>query len=190
MNTEILEKADSFDEVRINVFSKLLQNRIIFIDDLTMDQVAVDIMATLLLLDKENQEKITIFINSEGGDIRNIFTIYDAMQLTSSPLETICIGSVMREAVLLLAAGTKGHRVITKNADICLSQAMSPYMSYSDLTNTKISHDKTVKDNDTFLRELAKNTGKTFKILKKDTERQVFMTPTQAVKYGIADRVL
>ena len=190
MNTVILEKIGNIEEIRVDVFSRLLQNRVIFIDDLITDRAAIDVIATLLHLDKEKNEKVTIFINSEGGDIRNVFAIYDAMKLMTSPIETFCIGSAMREAVLLLAAGTKGHRIITKNADICVSQVMSQYMSHSDLTNTKISHDKTVKDNESFMKELSKNIGKSLKDLKKTTERQLFLTATEAVKYGIADKVV
>jgi ATP-dependent Clp protease protease subunit len=147
MNTIVLEKNENVEELRVDVFSRLLQNRIIFIDDLTTDKTAMDIVAVLLCLDKfdnENQgikNKVTIFINSEGGDIRNVFAIYDTMKRMSSPIETFCIGSAMREAALLLSAGTKGHRVITKNSDICLSQINSQYVSHGDLTNTKISRD-------------------------------------------------
>jgi len=190
MHNIILEKVDNSEEIRIDIFSRLVQNRIIFIDDLISDKATADVLSLILFLDRENQNKITLFINAECGDIRNVFAIYDAMKLASSPLETFCIGSAMREAVLLVAAGTKGYRIVTQNADICVSQVVSPYVSHGDLTNTQISHQKTVRDNNAFLKELAKNTGKSFKELKKDTERQLFLTPNQAVKYGIADRVV
>lgn len=190
MNTVILERMDSVNEVHVDVFAKLLQHRVIFIDDLFTDRATADVIATLFYLDKEETNQITVFINAEGGDIRNVFSIYDAMQLVSSPIETFCIGSAMREAVLLLAAGTKGHRIIAKNADINISQVMSPYTSQSDLTNTKITHDKVLKDNENFLKELSKHIKKPLKELKKDTQRQLFMTANQAVKYGIADRVV
>ena len=190
MNTIILEKMTSFEEMKVDIFSRLLQNRIIFIDDLINDRAAADVIATLLVLDKDNQNKITIFINADGGDIRNVFAIFDAMQITTSVIETFCVGAGMHEAVLLLAAGTKGHRLISKNADICLSQITSNSMSYSDLTNTKISFDKSIKDNDTFLKELSKLIGKPIKTLKKDTERQKYLTAQQAIKYGIADKMV
>ena len=190
MNTIILEKMGNIEDVRVDVFARLLQNRVIFIDDLLTDKAAVDTLAALFYLDKENQNKISIFINAEDGDIRNVFTIYDGMQLLSSPLETFCVGTAMREAVLLLAAGTKGHRLVTKNADVCLSQVTAQSMGHSDLTNTKISHSKIIRDNEAFLKALSKHTGKTLNQLKKDTERQFFMTATEAVKYGIADKVV
>lgn len=190
MHNVILERLTNVEEVRVDIFSKLLQNRVIFIDDLISDRAAMDIVAALFHLDSENNDKITLFINSEGGDIRNIFAIYDAMQIITSPLETFGIGSVMKEAVLLLAAGTKGFRLITRNADVCLSQVTLQYMNYSDLTDTKISHEKTIKDNDNFLKALSKNINKPLKDLKKDTERQLFMTSNEAIKYGLADKIM
>lgn len=190
MNTIVLEKMGNVEEIHVDIFTRLLQNRVIFIDDLITDKAAVDILAALLFLDKENHNKITIFINAEDGDIRNVFAIYDGMQLISSPLETFCIGAVMQEAVLLLAAGTKGSRLITKNADVCLSQLTSQFMGHSDLTNTKISHTKIIRDNENFLKTLSKHIGKSLAQLKKDTGRQVFMTAAEAVRYGIADKVI
>ena len=192
MNTVILEKILNSGEDRFDVFSRLVQNRIIFINDLISDKNTSDIIATLLYLDldENNNDKITVFINAECGDIRNVLAIYDIMQILSVPIETFCIGTAMREAVLLLAAGTKGSRLISKNADICLSQVLSQSVSQSDLTNTKISHDKILKDNEIFLKLLSKHLGKSLKTLKKDIERQKFMSASQAVAYGIADEVV
>lgn len=190
MNTEIIEQVSHLEEVRSNLFFRLLQNRIIFIDNLFSDRATTDIIAVLFMLDQEKEEKITIYINAEGGELRNVFAIYDTMQLLKSPLETCCIGAVMREATLLLAAGTKGYRFVSKNSDIGISQVITQYMSHSDLTNTKITHDKIIRDNETFLKEFAKNIGKSVKELKKDIERQLFLTPAQAVQYGIADKVI
>lgn len=190
MHNIILEKMNNVEDIPVNVFSRLIQNRIIFIDELYAEKAAADVLAALLYLDKESNDKITIFLNVEGGELRNVMMIYDAIQLLNSPVETFCIGSVMREAVLLLAAGAKGQRFITKHADVCLSQLTAQYVSHSDLTNTKISHDKTIKDNEMFLKELSKHIGKSLKELKKMTERQIFLTSAQAVAYGIADRVI
>lgn len=190
MNTLILERIASVDDNRVDVFTKLLQHRVIFVDDLFNDKLTADIVAVLFFLDRDSDEQITMFINSEGGDIRNTFAIYDAMKLISSPIETFCVGSAMREAVLLLAAGAPGQRLIAKNADVNISQIVSHYVGYSDLTNTKINHDKVVRDNDVFLKELSKAIKKPFKTLKKDIERQRFMTAKQAVEYGIADKVM
>lgn len=189
VNTLILEKFQSENEIRIDVSSKLIQNRIIFVDDLINDKNAAGIVATLLLLDSESQDKITIFINSEGGDIRNVFMIYDAMKLISSPIETFCIGTAMREATLLLAAGSPGMRLIAKNADTAISQIVYNGIYLSDLTDTKIAHQKWNRDNEAFLKELSKRTNKPLKQIKIDTERQLFMNAQKTVEYGLADRV-
>lgn len=193
MNELVLEKSGNVAEDRIDVFSKLLENRIVFVDNLLSDEATCNIIAVLLYLDKESQDKITLFINSEGGDIRNVFALYDAMNLIGAPLETFCMGSAMHESVLLLAAGEAGCRLATKNADICLSQINSSsghYMGYGDLTTTKISHDKILKDNEAFLKELSKVTGRAVGQLRKDTERQLFLTSSQAIKHGIVDKVV
>lgn len=190
MNPFVTESVIHEEEVQIDVSQRLLQARILFVDELLNDQTAANIVATLLHLDKISNEKITMFLNLEVSDIRNVFMVYDTMQLLSAPIETCCVGTAMHEAVLLLAAGTKGMRVITKNADVCVSQVTNVGMSHSDLTNTKIFHKKVQKDNDNFLRELSKCTKKPLRSLKKDVERQLFLNPTQAVKYGIVDKVI
>ena len=177
------------NEDRFDVFSKLINSRVLFINDFIDDKSAVDIVAALMCLDKHNHDKITIFINSDGGDIRNIFMIYDIIKSLSSPIETFCIGTAMGESVLLLAAGTKGSRIISKNSDIGVSQIAHNGIGYYDLTNAKISHEKNKKDNEVFLKELSKCTGKSLKIIKSDTQRQLFLTPQEAVKYGIVDKV-
>lgn len=190
MNTVILEQASRLEEVRSDLFGKLLENRILFIDDLYSDAVAADIIAVLFLLGKNPEDKITLFISAESGDLRNVFAIYDAIKIAKSTIETVCIGAASREAALLLSAGTKGHRFITKNSDVCLSSINYSFMDHSDLTNIKISHDKVLLDNESFLKELSKNIGKSLKVLKKDTERQLYLTSAQAVKYGLADKVV
>lgn len=178
------------EEVPFDVYSRLIQNRIIFINDIVSDKNAADIMAILIHLDSVEESKITVFINSEGGDLRNIFMIYDTMRLLKSPIETFCAGSVMRESVLLLAAGTKGMRFISKNSDVNVSQITHTGVLFSDLTNAKISHDKNQKDNLAFMQELATCMGTTRDKLMKQTERQLFLNPAEAVKLGVADKVV
>src|SRR5947208_340183 len=95
----------------IDVFSKLANDRILFISDMLSDHLASDIVATLILKDSESSsEKITIFINSQGGDIRNALMICDMMRLLESPIETVCIGAASDEAAIILASGTPGMR--------------------------------------------------------------------------------
>lgn len=178
-------------EVPVDIFYKLSKNRILFIDSEITDQLATDICATLLLKDNEDSSsKITLIINSPGGDIRNIFMIYDMMNIITSPIETVCIGSVSDEAVLLLSAGTPGMRFITKNSNVSLNQIVHDGMRVSDLTDAKIALDAVSKDNDNFLKALAKCINKNYKSLSLDLNRKKFLNSTQAVKYGIVDKIV
>lgn len=190
MNTLVLE-SNELGEFPVDVYQKLSNDRILFIcDDLT-DSVASDIVATLLLKDAEDSEKkITLFINSMGGDIRNALMIYDMMQLIEAPIETVCIGFAMNEAVIILAGGTPDMRLATKNASIAVSQLMSDWFFNSDLPNAKKMLDLSVQDNKRMMDILAKCTGKTLKQVSKDFDRKVFMNAAQAVKYNLIDKVV
>lgn len=147
-------------------------------------------MCGFALKEMQNKnEKISIFINAEKGDIRAIFMIYDTMCLLKSPIETICIGSAMDEVVLLLAAGTKGMRFATENSMIVVSQLIHDKSYYSNLTDAKSILDRSIQDNKDFMKELAKLTSKKTKSIMKYFERKQFLTATEAMKYGIIDGI-
>jgi len=190
MNTIIVEHTDEGD-FPIDIFTRLAHDRILFINDNIDDDIAVEFMATLLLKDMENNEdKISIFINAERGDIRAILTIYDAMQMVSSPIETICCGAAMNEVVLLLAAGTKGLRFATANAIISPSQLIHDQSYMSDLTEAKSVLNRAVKDNKSFMSAFARATSKKLATVMKDFERKKFFNAKQAKKYGIIDEII
>lgn len=175
----------------VDIYSKLANDRILFIYDHIDDKLATDIVATLLLKNGEDdKEKITLIINSEGGDIRNIFMIYDMMQLISSPIETICVGSAINEAALLLASGTPGMRRATKNSAICVSQLVQEKYQYADLTDAKGVLDRIQKDNKSYMTIFAKKTNKKISQVLSDFERKKFMTAKQAKSYGIIDSII
>lgn len=190
MNTIIAETAEHGDTT-IDVYQKLANDRILFICDHIDDKVATDIVATLLLKDQEDSDqKITLFINSESGDIRSVFMIYDVMNIISSPIETVCIGSAMDEIVILLASGSKGMRFATKNAVIAVSQLINNNINFSDLTDAKRLLAQSILDNKKMIGILSKKTGKTFKQISNDFERKMFLTASQSVKYGIIDKIV
>jgi len=190
LNTLILEQTDRGDVV-FDVYQKLAHDRVLFINDFIDDKLATDICATLILKSFETpDDKISLLINADGGNIRSIFTIYDTMMMIKSPIETICIGSAMEEPVLLLAAGTKGMRYATKNSVICPSQLLHDASYQTDLTDAKSLLDKVKNDNKQFLTCLSKCVGKTYAFLAKDLDRKKFMNSTQAQKYGIIDHVM
>lgn len=190
MNTIITETTDH-GEIPVDIYQKLANDRILFICNHIDDKLATDIVATLLLKDSEDSEKkITLFINSEGGDIRNVLMIYDMMNMVSSPIETVCIGAAMDEAAILLSAGTPGMRFATKNSVIAVSQLVNDWMAHVDLTEAKQMLDQVVADNKAMMSIIAKNVGKPIKQVMQDYDRRVFLTASQAVKSGLIDKVV
>lgn len=190
MNTIITEQFDE-GEMPVDIYQKLSDNRILFICDSLTDKLATDIASTLMLKDIENPEaKITLFINSDGGDIRNAFMIYDVINMIEAPVETVCMGSAADEAAIILAAGTPGLRLATQNAVIAVSQLVHDWMSISDLTDAKVLLEQATYDNKRMMEIFAKTTKKTLKQVMSDFERRVFMSSSQAVKYGLIDKVI
>ena len=194
MNTVITESescGECGQNASYDVFSKLINDRILFLYDHIDDRVATDIVAALLYMDHlDDKSKISIYINSEGGDIRSVFMIFDVMRLIKSPIQTICLGSATFAPVLLLAAGTKGMRYATKSSIVCLSQLFSDGVSYVDMTNAKITFEQIKKDNHQLISAMSKLIKKPVAKLMKDCERKLFLNPVQAKKYGVIDHVI
>jgi len=190
LNTIVSEPTEHGD-IPVDVYHKLSNDRILFLYNQITDNLATDIVATLLLKDAENSEKkITIFINSHGGDIRNIFMICDMMKMVSSPIETVCIGSACNEAALILGSGTPGMRFATKNSLIIMGQLTNEWSTHTNLTNAKKYLNLAVSDNKRMMESFAKITKKPVNQIMKDLEREVFLSASAAVKYNLIDKVI
>lgn len=190
LNTLVLESTEQGD-IPVDVYQKLANDRILFICNNITDELATDIVATLLLKDAEDPEtKITLFVNSDGGDIRNALMIYDIMSTIEAPIETVCIGSAMDEAAIILAGGTPGLRFATRNSVIAVSQLVHDWYTHSNLTDAKKILDQSLIDNKRMMDIIAKSCKKTLKQVMSDFERRVFMNSNQAVKYGLIDKVI
>lgn len=190
MNTIVTETTEH-GEIPMDVYQKLANDRILFICDDIGDEIATDITATLLLKDSEDSEKkITLFINSQGGDIRNTLMIVDMMNIIDSPIETVCIGAAMDEAALILASGTKGMRFATKNSRISVGQLVNDWMARANLTDAKKYLDLAMSDNKRMMEIFAKSSGKSLKQVMDDFDRRVFLSAPQAAKYGFIDKVV
>lgn len=190
LNTIVTETTEH-GEMPLDVYQKLANDRILFICDVITDNLATDIIATLLLKDSEDSDKkITLFINSQGGDIRNTLMIVDMMNMLDAPIETVCIGAAMDEAALILASGSPGMRFATKNSRISVSQLVHDWVARVNLTDAKKFLDLAVSDNKRMMEIIAKTTGKTLKQVMDDFERRVFMNASQAVKYNLIDKVV
>jgi len=191
VNTLVTETSENGEEYIIDIYLKLASNRMLFIYEPIDEKVATDLVASLILKDFENsEEKITLIINSGGGDIRSVFMLYDMMQMIQAPIETICIGQAAFESIIILCAGTPGMRFATKNSIFCVSQLIHDKMSYSDLTDAKSVLDQIKKDNKRKMEILAKHTGHTLSKVMKDFEKKQFMTAQQALKYGFIDKII
>lgn len=190
MNTIITETTEH-GEMPLDVYQKLADDRILFITDEISDDLASDISATLFLKDNEDSDKkISLFINSGGGSIRNAFMIVDMINMIEAPVETVCIGEAIDEAALILACGAPGMRLATKNAVVGVSQLIQDWHAHANLTDAKIYMDLVASDNKRMMEALAKATGKSVSQVSKDLERRVWMNSQQAVRYGLIDKVV
>lgn len=190
INTIITEPTQHGD-MPIDIFTKLANDRVLFINNYVDDKVAMDICATLLLKDiEDSNKKISLYINAERGDIRSVFMIYDTINMLEAPVETICFGIVMDEITLLLASGAKGMRKAAANSIIGTGQLIHDKSYMSDLMGAKSQLDRFERDNKDFMNGIAKATGKKPSQIAKDFSRKQFLTAKQARKYGIIDEII
>lgn len=189
MNSIVTENING-QEVQVDAFQKLFENRNIFLYDYVDDEVATEIVADLLYLDSVSNEKITLFINSEGGYVKDVLMIYDIVKTIKSPLQTICAGACLHEPILLLALGAKGSRFCTKNAILAISQTNHDGFYPSDLNDIKINYDEMKKNNDRYMQALGNCLEWNEDDLAKHLDRKQFLTAEAAVNYKIIDKVI
>lgn len=187
----MLETNENNEEYPVDVYQKLSNDRILFICSVINDEVASDIVANLILKDAEDSDKkITLFINSPGGDIRNAFMIYDVMQMISAPIETVCIGTAADSAALILSSGAPGMRFATRNCNIVVSQLAHEYSMQANLIGAKKILDLYLLDNKRMIEIFAKNTGKTIKKITEDFAERIFLSSSQTLKYNLIDKII
>ncbi len=176
-------------ERSFDIYSRLLRERIIFLGTAVGDDVTSSIVAQLLFLEAEDPDKdITFYINSPGGSVTAGMAIYDTMQYVKCDVATLCMGQAASMGALLLAAGAKGKRYALPNSRIMIHQPMGGYQGQA--SEIDIHAREILRMRDDLNRILAKHTGHTVKKLKNDTDRDNFMSPTEAKNYGIIDEVL
>jgi len=171
------------------VFSRLLKDRIVFIGSPITDEVANAVIAQLLFLESDAPGKeISIYINSRGGDVAAGLAIYDTMQFINSDVSTLCLGQAHSIAALLLASGTKGRRFSLPHARLLLHQPLAGFSGQAvdaEIQTREILHIK-----DTLNQVVAKHTGKTAEDVAKDTDRELYLGPVEALAYGLIDQVV
>ena len=172
-----------------DIYSRLLKDRIIMLSGEVNDQVASTIVAQLLFLEAQDPDKdIYFYINSPGGVITSGLSMYDTMNYIKPDIVTICMGQAASMGAFLLSSGTPGKRYALPNARIMIHQPSGGAQGQS--TDIQIQAEEIQRLKDTLNEIMAKNCGKKAKQLEKDTERDNFMSSSEAVKYGLIDKVL
>jgi ATP-dependent Clp protease, protease subunit len=184
----VIEKTQG-GERAYDIYSRLLKERIIFLGDSIDERVANLTIAQLLFLDSQNNIKpIKMYINSPGGSVTDGLAIYDTMQYVKSPVTTICIGLAASMAALLLASGQPGQRFALPNAEILIHQIMGG--ATGQASDIKIKAEQILKIKDRLNKILQKHTGQLLKTIENDTDRDYYMTPEEAKKYGLIDKII
>jgi len=175
-----------------DIFSRLLNDRIIMLSEPIDDAVASVVVAQLLFLENQDPEKdIDLYINSPGGSISAGMAIYDTMQYIKCDVSTICIGMAASMGAFLLSSGAKGKRFALPNAEIMIHQPLIGGGGLSgQCTDIKIHSDHLVRIRDKMNTILAENTGKSIEQIAADTERDNYLTADEAREYGLVDQVI
>lgn len=172
-----------------DIFSRLLRERIVFIADAIDDVLANLIVAQLLFLEAEDPDKdIAMYINSPGGVVTSGLAIYDTMQYIKPRVMTLCLGQACSMASLLLSAGAAGRRYILPHSRVMIHQPSGGY--YGQATDIKIHAEETLKIKRTLNSIYSKHTGKQVSHISRAMERDNFMSPEQAVRFGLVDHII
>lgn len=172
-----------------DIYSRLLEDRIVFLQGVINDYMANLVVAQMLFLESKDPEKdISLYINSPGGSVTAGLAIYDTMQYVRCDVRTICIGSAFSMGALLLAAGARAKRYALPNARIMIHQPWGGVQGQA--ADIKIQAEEILKTRDQLIKILAEHTGQPLEQIAKDTDRDFFMSPSEANKYGLIDEVI
>lgn len=172
-----------------DIYSRLLEDRIIFLRDALDDDVANVVIAQMLFLAAKDPAKdISLYINSPGGSVTAGLAIYDTMRYVKCDVATICIGQAASMGAVLLTAGAKGKRSALPNSRILLHQVFGGAQGMA--ADVKIQTEELLRMRDLLIKILSNHTGRTKKQVTKDTDRDYFMSADEAVEYGLVDRII
>ena len=172
-----------------DIFSRLLNDRIVFLSDEVNDTTASLVIAQLLYLESQDADKdISFYINSPGGSVSAGLAIYDTMNYIKCDVSTICVGMAASMGAFLLSSGTKGKRLALPNSEIMIHQPLGGYQGQA--SDIKIHSEHILRTRDKLNHILSANTGKPLSIIEQDTDRDNFLTAQQALEYGLVDKVL
>ena len=172
-----------------DIYSRLLKDRIIFVDEEINEHTASVVVAQLLFLEAQDPEQdINMYINSPGGMVTAGLAIYDTMQLVKPDVSTICVGLAASMGAFLLAAGAKGKRYALPNAEVMIHQPLGGVQGQA--SDIKINADHMMKVKEKLNKLLAESTGQSLKTIEKDTDRDNYMSADEAAEYGLIDKVI
>ena len=172
-----------------DIYSRLLNDRIVFLADEVNDVTASLVVAQLLYLEAQDPDKdISLYINSPGGSVTAGMAIYDTMNFVKCDVSTTCIGMAASMGAFLLSSGAKGKRYALPNSEIMIHQPLGG--AQGQASDIKIHAEHILKTRETLNRILAENTGKPIEVIAADTERDNFMSADAAKEYGLVDRVI
>ena len=175
-------------ERSFDIFSRLLNDRIIFLSDEVNDTTASLVVAQMLFLEAQDPDKdIAFYINSPGGSVTAGMAIYDTMNFIKCDVSTICIGMAASMGAFLLSSGTKGKRFALPNSEIMIHQPLGG--AKGQATDIKIQAELILRTRDNLNKILAANTGKSLEVIEHDTERDNYMTAKEALAYGLIDKI-
>lgn len=171
-----------------DIYSRLLKDRIIILNDEITDVNSNIVIAELLYLDSINHDDISIYINSPGGSVTAGMAIYDTMNFIKSDVSTICVGMAASMAAFLLSSGKPGKRFCLPNGEVMIHQPLGG--AQGQATEIKIAAERILKLREKLNKLLAKNTKQDLKRIEKDTERDYFLSAKEALDYGLIDKIL
>ncbi|MCQ2425749.1 MAG: ATP-dependent Clp endopeptidase proteolytic subunit ClpP [Lachnospiraceae bacterium] len=172
-----------------DIYSRLLNDRIIFLSDEVNDVTASLVVAQLLFLESQDPDRdIQLYINSPGGSVTAGMAIYDTMQYIKCDVSTICVGMAASMGAFLLSSGTKGKRYALPNSEIMIHQPLGG--AQGQASDIKIHTDHILRIRDRLNSILAENTGKPIEVIEKDTDRDNFLSADEAMEYGLIDKVI
>ena len=185
----VIEKT-SGGERSYDIYSRLLQDRIIILSNEVNDDIASLVVSQLLFLESQDPNKdISLYINSPGGSVSAGFAIYDTMNYVKCDVSTICMGLAASMGAFLLAGGAKGKRLALPNAEIMIHQPLGGLPGHNQATDMKIATDNILRTKERLNRILSANTGKSMEEIERDTDRNNWMTADQALEYGLIDHI-
>ena len=187
----VIEKTKNGERV-YDIYSRLLEDRIIFVGDAIWSHLVNSIIAQMLFLEKQDPKKdIIMYINSPGGEVYSGLALYDTMQYVKCDIQTICVGLAASFGAMLLSGGTKGKRFALPNSKIMIHQPLISGGGISgQATDIQIEAEEMLKVKKVLTQLMADNTGKTYKQAEADMERNNWMDTEEALKYGIIDHII